>query len=66
MLRLSARRTRGTVVGKIIVTEVDYTATMARVDALMGIDPDENTPEALELETLVEAIMDYERRQGWL
>lgn len=32
----------------------------------MGIDPDENTPEALELETLVEAIMDYERRQGWL
>lgn len=51
---------------KIIVTEADYTATMARVDALMGIDPDENTPEALELETLVEAIMDYERRQGWL
>lgn len=45
---------------KLIVTEQDYNEAMARIDALMDLDPEENSIEDIELNALALLIEQYE------
>lgn len=47
---------------KIIKSEEDYAAAMARLSALMSLDPKPNSKEENELELLVLVIQDFERQ----
>lgn len=43
-----------------IKSEIEYEIALARVDTLMDIDPEPDSPEGEELEKLVQAIERYE------
>ena len=45
---------------KIIKNDTDYTQALARVEELVDLDPEQNTPEAEELELLTLLINTYE------
>lgn len=46
-------------------TESDYALAMAKAEILMGMDPELDSREGKELDTLMDSIMAYETKQGW-
>src|SRR5688572_6500567 len=58
----SGSSSEGRAVNKVIKSDTDYKAALAKIDALMDLDPDAGTTEGDELELLALLVSDYEGR----